>query len=300
MTDNLFWYQAVFTVDVQHVELAESALYELGALSVTLQDAADQPLLEPAPGETPLWNSSIVTGLFGQHENPDSLLRGLQATLGACASGVFQLSRVENQLWERAWMEHYHPMHFGRRLSIYPGHIPPENPERINIILDPGLAFGTGTHPTTALCLRWLDAQTLTGKTCADYGCGSGILAVAALKLGADCVYAVDIDPQALLATAQNAERNGLVAGLQVLTPDKLDSMRVDIVLANILSNTIIQLAETLTALVKPGGRLVLSGILREQAEAVRQAFGHAFDFDMEIEAEGWVLLCGVRSTPDI
>jgi ribosomal protein L11 methyltransferase len=295
MTDNLFWYQAIFTMQAQHVELAESVLYDLGALSVILQDAADQPLLEPAPGDTPLWNSSIVTALFGQHENPDNLLLSLQAALGTSVPAGLRITRVENQLWERAWMEHYRPMHFGGRLSIYPSHIPPENPERINIILDPGLAFGTGTHPTTALCLRWLDAQALTGKVCIDYGCGSGILAVAALKLGADCVHAIDIDAQALIATAQNAERNGIVAGLHVATPDKLDFMQVDIVLANILSNTIIQLAGMLAALVRPGGMLVLSGILREQAEAVRQAFSHAFDFEMETEAEGWILLYGVK-----
>lgn len=294
MADDLYWYEAVFTVQVQHVELAESVLYDLGALSVTLQDAADQPLLEPAPGETPLWNFSTIAGLFPREQDPDALLHELQTALTNVAGGV-RITRVENQPWERAWMEDYSPMHFGRRLSVYPSHIPPENPERINIVLDPGLAFGTGTHPTTALCLRWLDEQEMVGKTCIDYGCGSGILAVAALKLGADCVYAVDIDPQALLATEQNAERNGITSGLHVSDPNKLGFIKADIVLANILSNTIIHLAETLTALVKPAGWLVLSGILSEQAEAVRSAFAHAFDFELQEEAQGWVLLAGGR-----
>lgn len=291
-TDNSFWYEAVFTVPAPQVERAESALYGLGALSVTLQDAADQPLLEPAPGESPLWDFSIVTGLFSQHENPDALLRGLQAALSGLAAGV-QIIRVENRPWERAWMEHYRPMHFGGRLSVFPSHIPPDDPGRVNIILDPGLAFGTGTHPTTALCLRWLDEQELTGKVCVDYGCGSGILAVAALKLGAGCVYAVDIDPQALTATKDNAQRNGVTSGLHVLAPEKLASMQADIVLANILSNTIIRLAETLAALVSPGGVLVLSGILREQSEEVRTAFARAFNFELRNEAEDWVLLAG-------
>lgn len=294
--DSSFWYEAVFTVSRPHVERAESVLYELGALSVTLQDAADQPLLEPAPGEAPLWDFSIVTGLFSQDEDPDAVLRGLRFSLADIAAGV-RIARVENRPWERAWMEQYRPMHFGARLSVYPGHIPPDDPARVNIILDPGLAFGTGTHPTTALCLRWLDAQVLDGKTCVDYGCGSGILAVAALKLGAKCVYAVDIDPQALLAARQNAERNGIDSGLRVLAPEKLASVRADIVLANILSNTLIQLAGTLTALVKPGGSLVLSGILREQVEEVRNAFAHVFNFEPQNEAEDWALLAARKSS---
>jgi ribosomal protein L11 methyltransferase len=292
MTDTVFWHQAVFAVPAQHVEQAESVLYDLGALSVTLQDAGEQPLLEPAPGETPIWNLSVVTGLFPQEKNPDELLQNLHLALGEfVVADFFEISRVENQEWERAWMQDYGPMHFGRRLSVYPSHIPPEDPERINIILDPGLAFGTGTHPTTSLCLRWLDAQELNNKICVDYGCGSGILAVAALMLGAARVYAVDIDPQALIATQQNAERNGITFGLQVSIPDKLGSVGADIVLANILSNTIIDLAAALTGLVRPGGKLVLSGILCEQSEAVRNVFSAAFDFEMEIEAEGWVLL---------
>jgi ribosomal protein L11 methyltransferase len=292
MTDTVFWHQAVFAVPAQYVECAEAALYNLGALSVTLQDAGEQPLLEPAPGETPIWNLSVVTGLFPQDKNPDELLQNLHLVLGEVViADFFEISRVENQEWERAWMRDYGPMHFGRRLSVYPGHIPPEDPERSNIILDPGLAFGTGTHPTTSLCLRWLDAQELTGKICVDYGCGSGILAVAALLLGASRVYAVDIDPQALTATRQNAERNGITFGLQVSMADKLGSVDADIVVANILSNTIIDLAAALTGLVRPGGKLVLSGILCEQSEAVRAAFNQAFDFEMEIEAEGWALL---------
>jgi ribosomal protein L11 methyltransferase len=293
-TDNTFWHQAVFAIPARHVEQAESVLYEFGALSVTLQDAGEQPLLEPAPGETPLWNLSVISGLFPQDTNSGELLQKLQLALGEfVVAGFFDISRVDDQEWERAWMRDYGPMHFGRRLSVYPSHITPEDPKRINIILDPGLAFGTGTHPTTSLCLRWLDAQELDGRICVDYGCGSGILAVAALMLGAARVYAVDIDAQALSATQQNAERNGITFGLQVSTPDKLGSMGVgvDIVLANILSNTIIDLAAALTGLVRPGGKLVLSGILSEQSEAVRSAFNHAFDFEMEIEAEGWALL---------
>jgi ribosomal protein L11 methyltransferase len=290
-----FWYEAVFTAPARDVERAEDALYELGALSVTLKDAADQPLLEPAPGETPLWDFSTVSGLFSQHADPDALLRGLRAALEDVSAGI-QIRRVENRAWERAWMEDYRPMDFGRRLSVYPGHIPPADPARVNIILDPGLAFGTGTHPTTALCLRWLDAQTLEGKICVDYGCGSGILAVAALKLGASCVYAVDIDHQALIATEENARRNGIASGLRVAAPDESGFVQADIVLANILSSTIIRLAETLSMLVKPGGWLVLSGILREQAAEVRNAFAPAFDFELQNEQDEWMLLAARKS----
>jgi ribosomal protein L11 methyltransferase len=293
-TDTPFWYEAVFTVAARHVERAEALLYKFGALSVTLRDAADQPLLEPKPGEAPLWDFSVITALFSQHENPDVLLRSLRIACAEIAAGVC-IARVENRPWERVWMEDCRPMHFGRRLSVYPGHIAPEDTGRVNIVLDPGLAFGTGTHPTTALCLRWLDAQVLSGKTCVDYGCGSGILAVSARRLGARVVHAVDIDTQALIATEQNAQRNGIVSRLHAMTPDGLGPIEADIVLANILSNTIVQLAETLGALVKPGGSLVLSGILREQSEEVRNAFIDAFDFEPEIEAEGWILLVGAK-----
>ncbi|HEY3487398.1 MAG TPA: 50S ribosomal protein L11 methyltransferase, partial [Gammaproteobacteria bacterium] len=233
---------------------------------------------------------------FAQDKNPADLLRAARLALEGVAAD-FALRRVENQDWERVWMEDYRPMHFGRRLSVYPAHIPPADSSRINIILDPGLAFGTGTHPTTALCLRWLDACELEGKTCIDYGCGSGILAVAALKLGASRVYAADIDTQALTATRQNAERNRVISGLLIHTPDQIGAVQADVLLANILSNTIIQLAAVLTALLKPGGSLVLSGILATQAAAVRAAFIPAFDFGLEETVDGWVLLAGIKKS---
>jgi ribosomal protein L11 methyltransferase len=289
------WIEAIFCTASRDTAFAEAALYEFGALAVTLEDAADQPLLEPKPGEAPLWDLSRVTGLFDQSADPDLLLQQLQTALGAIVCDQLRIQRVAQQQWERAWMEHYQPMDFGRRLSIYPSHITPADPARINIVLDPGLAFGTGTHPTTALCLRWLDAENITGKLCIDYGCGSGILAIAALKLGASSVYGVDIDPQALTASRDNAQRNGLHAGLQLATPDKLPVQQADILLANILSNTIIELADTLLALLKSGGRLVLSGILSEQAADVIAAYETACTFDKTVEDAGWVLLAATK-----
>jgi ribosomal protein L11 methyltransferase len=300
MSSNLCWYELVFQADSRHTEKAEEILYESGAVAVTLEDAADQPLLEPKPGETPLWDLSRVTGLFEHNIDPDALLAQLRPQLAGIALDELRIRNVAEQQWERAWMENYRPMDFGRRLSVYPSHIAPADTSRINLVLDPGLAFGTGTHPTTALCLRWLDEHDLAGKMCIDYGCGSGILAVAALKLGAAEVHAVDIDPQALTATRDNAQRNGIHKNLHTLTPDKLRTPPADIVLANILSNTLVELANTLTALLKPGGKLVMSGILADQAAAVMAAYKKTCAFDKTVEDAGWVLLAATKRNKSI
>jgi ribosomal protein L11 methyltransferase len=291
-----FWHEVVFQVSGQQLPAAENVLQSLGALSISLYDAGDQPLLEPAPGELPTWDRIIVKALFEQRCDPVELPRQLRQHLPGV--GEFSLNKIENRLWERAWLDDFKPMAFGRRLWIYPSHITPPDSGTVNVTLDPGLAFGTGTHPTTALCLHWLDGRDLENKTIVDYGCGSGVLAVAALKLGAQLAFGTDRDPQALTASRWNAEQNRVTDRLQLYSPETLPAdLRADIVLANILSDILIELKPTLTALARPRGQLVLSGILSHQADSVMKAYGDSFDFTEAVLQEDWTLLTGVRKT---
>lgn len=289
-----FWHEVVFQVPGQQLPAAEDALQSLGALSISLHDAGDQPLLEPAPGELPTWDRIIVKALFEQRCDSVELLRQLRQQIPGIDE--FKLNKIENRLWERAWLDDFKPMAFGRHLWIYPSHITPPDNDTVNVILDPGLAFGTGTHPTTALCLHWLDGRDLKNKIVVDYGCGSGVLAVAALKLGARLAIATDRDLQALTASRWNAEQNQVADRLQLYNPETLPAgSQTDIVLANILSDILIELKSTLTALVKPRGQLVLSGILSHQADAVIEAYRDSFDFAKPVLLEDWGLLEGIR-----
>jgi ribosomal protein L11 methyltransferase len=287
------WYRLVFALPARSLADAEATLTALGAISLTLKDAADQPLLEPAPGETPLWERLIIEALFSADVRPAWLVESLQQTLPFLAAADITVSKLENRVWERVWMDRFKPMSFGRRLWIYPSHIRPDGNANVNVILDPGLAFGTGTHATTALCLRWLDAQNLDGKTVIDYGCGSGVLAIAAIKLGAKKAYAVDIDEQALLATRENARLNQVNKRLEVCHRDRLPAASADIVLANIISSILIRLRGQLTGLTRTGGQLVMSGILPEQLDEIRRAYGDVFEFMAEQRLDDWCLLEG-------
>lgn len=290
------WQNLILTAELEQVAAIERRLLAAGALSVTVADAGDVPVLEPAPGETPLWPESTLTALFPE----DAEL----APLGAALTVEFGLTeaRIEaigDQDWERAWMDDFHPMRFGRRLWICPSWEEPADPDAVNLVLDPGLAFGTGTHPTTALCLEWLDANPPERSLVVDYGCGSGILTLAALKLGARHAWSVDIDPQALTATETNAERNAISAGnLYVVDPGGLPPLEADLVIANILSGPLVELASELCSHLKHGARVVLSGILIEQAEAVRAAYSAAGVKRWEDDAirDGWVRLSGWRT----
>jgi len=274
-----------------------SAFFEAqGALSVTLVDAADQPLFEPDPGTTPLWAATRVTALFAADVDLPAVRGALAARFGHALAARLASSVLDDQDWERAWLERFHPMQFGANLWICPaGQRPPEAPGQVLIDLDPGLAFGTGTHPTTALCLAWLDAHPPRGLEVLDYGCGSGVLAIAALKLGADSAWGVDIDRQALWASNDNAARNQVGERLATGLPDVLSGRSFDLVLANILANPLIELAPRLAGLVRPGGHLVLSGILAGQAAAVQQAYAPWFDFSLPAVLDGWVRLQAVR-----
>jgi ribosomal protein L11 methyltransferase len=269
---------------------------ERGAQSVTFVDAADQPLFEPEPGSTPLWSATRISALFEDTVNLFALKHELAAIFGASVLDRLSVEALQEQDWERAWLERFHPMRFGRRLWVCPaGQRPEHTRDAVIIDLDPGLAFGSGTHATTALCLQWLDRHPPVNQQIVDYGCGSGILAIAALKLGASAAWGVDIDEQALWASRENAARNGVGADLTTAFPEVLPQRTFDVLLANILANPLIELAPRLAALVRSGGNLALSGILCEQADTVRNAYREWFSCWDLAEREGWVRLHGVR-----
>jgi len=289
------WLQAHLITDKTRAPLIELLFENLGALSVTLGDAADEALLEPKPGESPLWKQTRVTALFSGDTDADALRSAINQALNRDTTGALTLERLEDQAWERAWLDNFHPMRFGQRLWICPAGQRPPTDDAVIVALDPGLAFGTGTHPTTALCLQWLDGQPLNGATVIDFGCGSGILAVAALKLGAGSAIAIDHDPQALEATQANAEKNQVLERLRICDNQQAPEEQADIVLANILAGALIELEPVLAMHTKPGGKIALSGILLEQAESVATAFQPHFEMQPPHQQEEWVLLEGRR-----
>jgi ribosomal protein L11 methyltransferase len=266
---------------------------ELGAVSVTYMDAEDEPVYEPAIGETKIWRNTQVVALFELDAEPE-LIKSLvyQQFDEADLTGWVQ-EDIADQAWERAWMEFYKPMKFADKLWVCPTGQEQHEAGTVCLTLDPGLAFGTGTHPTTALCLEWLACHDLTGKTVIDYGCGSGILAVAAILLGAKEAHAVDIDPQALTATVDNAEKNHVQDRIHTYLPEQFKYMSADVVLANILAKPLIDMSDNITNLVIKGGDLVLSGILFEQADSVLDAYQPAICFDPVVQEDDWVRLAG-------
>jgi len=290
------WLQLVFDSARDQAPALEDALLELGAVSVTLQDNADEPVFEPGIGETPLWAQTRVLALFEEHTDAGSVIAGLGQLLGQVPP--WRAEQLADQAWERAWMADFQPMRFGRRLWVCPSWCEPPDPDGVILALDPGLAFGTGTHPTTALCLEWLDSQTLQGKTVLDYGCGSGILAIAALLLGAERAIAVDNDPQALLATRDNAERNGIAPErLQTYLPEEVpEELRAEVTVANILAGPLQSLAPILAGLSAHGAQLALSGILAKQADAVSEAYRAWFDMAPAVRSQEWIRLSGVKT----
>ena len=272
---------------------AETACIALGALSVSLADAADHPVLEPAPGETPLWPEIELRALYPADADPRIVAATLMAVLALPAAAI-RIEAVEDRVWEREWLKDFRPMRFGRRLWVCPGGQPPGEPDAIVLELDPGLAFGTGTHATTAMCLEWLDGFPLSGLRVLDFGCGSGILALAALKLGAAFACAVDIDAQALIATRYNACHNGLLAQLEIREARELSLGPFDLVLANILAGPLRQLAPDLARLC-PAGTLLLAGLLDAQAAEVADAYSPWFDIETAARRDGWIALIGHR-----
>ncbi|QSP95166.1 50S ribosomal protein L11 methyltransferase [Marinobacter salinisoli] len=293
------WIQLKIPAGPEEADQLEDLLMEMGADAVSMEDAADQPLYEPDPGTTPLWSQTVVTGLFQAGQDIDQLCADIrdawhQSTQQTLAD--IEVSLVKDQDWERAWMDDFHPLQFGQRLWIVPSWHQAPDPDAANLMLDPGLAFGTGTHPTTALCLEWLDGQDVTGKQVTDYGCGSGILGLAALLLGAEHVIGVDTDPQALEASRDNARRNNVADDrLDLYLPENEPDTQADLMLANILAQPLIGLAPHLAKLTKPGGQLVLSGILSNQAREVMAAYEPWFIMDEPEQREEWIRLTGRR-----
>lgn len=290
------WRQVAFVLESARAGLAEAALEAAGALSVTWAEApGSEAVLEPAPGRTELWHRLRVIGLFPLEADPEAIREQIGTALGRLPDD-WQQQELEDEQWERAWLAHFKPLHCGGNLWVLPLEADAPDPQAINLRLDPGLAFGTGTHPSTFLCLQSLAADPPRDERVIDYGCGSGLLAIAALKLGAREAIAIDHDPQARLATLENARRNGVeerirVAGPEAALPD------ADRLLANILAGVLEMLAPRLIAALRPGGRITLAGVLAEQAASVRAAYTPACAFDPMVARDGWVRLDGRRSS---
>jgi ribosomal protein L11 methyltransferase len=289
------FYEIEFPLAALNSDAVEAALVDVGACSITFVDRGDEPVLEPKPGEMRLWSDTLVRALFQEPSDAALNLNRLATTLGSHVSETARVRAVKEQVWERAWLAGWKSLRFGRRLWVCPRAAePPQDPEAVVVWLDPGLAFGTGTHPTTALCLQILDSLPLSGKRLIDYGCGSGILGLAALKLGAAHVVAVDLDPQALLATRDNANRNGVAAGITVQGIEA-DLAPAHCIVANILAGPLIDLAPKLTLACESGGHLLLSGLLKRQAYSVKAAYASGFDIVQVIERDEWCCIYARR-----
>jgi ribosomal protein L11 methyltransferase len=289
------WHQiSVITTEDLAPRLADF-FDNLGAVSVTYMDAEDEPVYEPAIGETKIWSNTEVIALYEMDAEPALIKSRLYAQFDAELLHNFRHELIKDQEWERAWMEFYKPMKFADKLWVCPTDQEQYESGTVCLTLDPGLAFGTGTHPTTALCLEWLASHDLAGKTVIDYGCGSGILAVAAILLGAKEAHAVDIDPQAITATLSNALKNNVQDKISCYLPEQFTPFQANIVLANILAKPLIDMAEQISNLVAPGSQLVLSGILHEQAESVMNAYQKYITFNAPVQQEDWIRLDGIK-----
>jgi len=291
------WLQLKFETHPEQAERLSDLMTATGASAVTMQDAADQPLFEPPPGATPLWQQILISGLFEADANIEKILADITQALGDIPLPVWTLNPLEDKDWVRAWMDDYQPMCFDNGLWIVPSTFTPPDPDAVNILLDPGLAFGTGTHPTTAMCLRWLGAHPPMNQSVIDYGCGSGILAIAACRLGANSALAVDNDPQALLATRDNAQLNQVADKIQVYLPDECPSTQVPLLLANILAGPLHTLARQFAQRVLTTGHIVLSGIIDSQAEDLIQQYSPWFEMEIYRQEEEWICLQGKRNS---
>ncbi|EGQ7678218.1 ribosomal protein L11 methyltransferase [Vibrio parahaemolyticus] len=289
------WIQIKLNATNENAEqIGDMLMEETGALSVTFLDAQDTPVFEPLPGETRLWGDTDILALYDAETDTNFIIDQIKASNMLAENFAYKVEQLEDKDWEREWMENFHPMKFGERLWICPSWREVPEPDAVNVMLDPGLAFGTGTHPTTALCLEWLESMDLSGKTVIDFGCGSGILAIAAIKLGAEKVIGIDIDPQALLASKDNAERNGVADKLEVYLPqNQPEGLIADVVVANILAGPLRELAPIIKGLVKPNGALAMSGVLDTQAEDVASYYRDELHIDPIVEQSEWCRISG-------
>ncbi|KHT31733.1 50S ribosomal protein L11 methyltransferase [Pectobacterium carotovorum] len=290
------WIQLKINTSGKVAEQLGDVMMESGAVSVTFQDTHDTPVFEPLPGETRLWGDTDAIALYDAETDMNAVIAMLEQEPLLGVGFKHKIEQLEDKDWEREWMDNFHPMQFGKRLWICPSWREIPDPNAVNVMLDPGLAFGTGTHPTTALCLQWLDGLDLEGKTIIDFGCGSGILAIAALKLGAARAIGIDIDPQAIQASRDNAQRNGVSESLELYLPkDQPADLSADVVVANILAGPLRELAPLISDLPKAGGHLGLSGVLATQADGVAEAYADKFTLDPVAEREEWCRITGQR-----
>lgn len=293
-TENSNWKQISLITDSEKAEQVSDLLESLGAVSVTYMDAADDPVLEPLPGEQRLWPNTKVIALFTKDVDTDPIVSYLQHCYGD--SMPIAAHELEDQDWVRAWMDNFKPIQCGKRLWICPSWCEVPDPNAVNVMLDPGLAFGTGTHPTTFLCLEFLDSlDNLQDHEILDYGCGSGILAIAALKLGAKKAYGVDIDPQALIASKDNASRNNVAEKLELFDGNDPRLKPCPVVVANILAGPLAQLEPNIAALCQKGGRLALSGIISSQIDEIVEAYSKDFKIDEIKTLDEWVRVVATK-----
>ncbi|MFT4926747.1 MAG: ribosomal protein L11 methyltransferase [Phenylobacterium sp.] len=289
------WIQIRIHATEQNAETISDYLMDTGSLSVTFMDGKDTPIYEPALGEVKYWADTIVIGLYDATEDMDAVVGYLKQQPILIDNFHYKIEALEDKDWSREWMDNFHPMKFGQRLWICPSWRDVPDPTAVNILLDPGLAFGTGTHPTTALCLEWLDGLDLSDKTVVDFGCGSGILAIAALKLGAKRVIGIDIDPQAIQASEENAKRNGVEQQLELYLPKDQPQLEADVVVANILAGPLKELHSVITAYARPGADIALSGILEVQAESLQEVYQQNCQLDPIKVVDEWVRVSGKK-----
>ena len=289
------WIQIRIHANKESADQISDLLLDVGCPSVTFMDGSNTPVYEPKPGEVILWPETMVIGLFDAANDMDVVVAYLKANVADTLT--YKIEQLEDKDWEREWMDNFHPIKFGERLWICPSWRDIPEPNAVNVLLDPGLAFGTGTHATTALCLKWLESQDLTGKTVVDFGCGSGILGIAAIKLGAERVIGIDIDPQALIASKDNAERNGVADQLEVYLPENQPEFHADIVVANILAQPLRELHEIILGFLKPTGAIAMSGILEEQAQSVADVYASFIDLEAIAQEGEWTRVSGQMKT---
>ena len=289
------WLQLIFNTTQQECPLYSEILSNNGALSVTLEDAGDQPIYEPLPGETPHWPDTRVIGLFDENTNLDKIVEIIKEQIKPKIIAHWQIENLEDRDWTKEWTKDFHPIQIARELWICPSWCEPPEPKATNIYMDPGLAFGSGTHATTFLCMSWLAQHKLSEMDMIDYGCGSGILAITAAKLGAKQIWAVDNDPQALISTRDNAKNNSVEDVIHIGLPDNFKDLAVDVLMVNILAMPLVELAEQFANMVKPQGNIVLSGILPDQIDLITKTYVQWFDIKPATIKDNWVRIEGTR-----